>query len=37
VGTAEEVAAAILYLTSPEAQWASGTILDLNGASHLRS
>jgi 3-oxoacyl-[acyl-carrier protein] reductase len=37
VGTAEEVAEAILYLTSPQAQWASGTILDLNGASHLRS
>jgi NAD(P)-dependent dehydrogenase (short-subunit alcohol dehydrogenase family) len=37
VGTASEVAAAILYLTSPEAQWASGTILDLNGASHLRT
>ena len=37
VGTADEVAAAILYLTAPEAQWASGTILDLNGASHLRS
>jgi len=37
VGTAEEVAAAILYLTAPESQWASGTILDLNGASHLRS
>ncbi|MGO2605773.1 MAG: SDR family oxidoreductase, partial [Brachybacterium tyrofermentans] len=37
VGTAEEVAAAILYLTSPEAQWASGAVLDLNGASHLRT
>ena len=37
VGTAEEVAAAILYLTSPAAQWASGTILDLHGASHLRT
>lgn len=37
VGTAEEVAAAILYLTSPQAQWASGTVLDLNGASHLRT
>lgn len=36
VGTAEEVAAAILYLSSPEAQWASGAVLDLNGASHLR-
>jgi 3-oxoacyl-[acyl-carrier protein] reductase len=37
VGTAQEVAAAILYLTSPEAQWASGAVLDLNGASHLRT
>lgn len=37
VGTADEVAAAILYLTSPEAQWALGAILDLNGASHLRT
>lgn len=36
VGTAEEVAAAVVYLTSPEAQWASGAVLDLNGASHLR-
>ncbi|MDU0289756.1 SDR family oxidoreductase [Saccharothrix longispora] len=37
VGTPDEVAAAILYLASPEATWASGTILDLNGASHLRT
>lgn len=37
VGTPEEVAAAILYLTSVDAQWASGAILDLNGASHLRT
>lgn len=37
VGTAEEVAAAVVYLASPAAQWASGAILDLNGASHLRS
>lgn len=36
VGTPEEVAAAIVYLTSPEAQWASGAVLDLNGASYLR-
>lgn len=36
VGTPEEVAAAILYLTSPEAQWASGAVLDLNGASYMR-
>ncbi|GAB2607536.1 beta-ketoacyl-ACP reductase [Streptomyces capparidis] len=37
VGTPEEVAAAVLYLASPEAVWASGTVLDLNGASHLRT
>lgn len=37
VGTPEEVAAAAVYLASPEAAWASGTILDLNGASYLRS
>ena len=37
VGTPEDVAAAVLYLTSPEAQWAAGAILDLNGASHLRT
>lgn len=36
VGTAEEVAAAIVYLASADAQWASGAVLDLNGASHLR-
>lgn len=36
VGTPQEVAEAIVYLASPGAQWASGTILDLNGASHLR-
>lgn len=37
VGTPEEIAAAIAYLTSPQAQWASGAVLDLNGASHLRT
>jgi NAD(P)-dependent dehydrogenase (short-subunit alcohol dehydrogenase family) len=36
VATAEEVAAAVVYLASPAAQWASGAILDLNGASYLR-
>ncbi|MFD4673396.1 SDR family NAD(P)-dependent oxidoreductase [Lentzea sp. NPDC058450] len=36
VGTPEEVAAAIVHLASPEAQWSSGAILDLNGASYLR-
>ncbi|TDC61943.1 SDR family NAD(P)-dependent oxidoreductase [Streptomyces hainanensis] len=37
VGTPEEVAAAVLFLASPEATWSSGTVLDLNGASHLRT
>ena len=32
-----EVAAAVHWLASPEAQWASGTIVDLNGASYLRT
>ncbi len=36
VGTPEEIAAAVAYLASAEATWASGAILDLNGASHLR-
>jgi 3-oxoacyl-[acyl-carrier protein] reductase len=37
VARPEEIAAAVLYLASPEAQWDSGAILDLNGASYLRS
>ena len=36
VATAQEVADAVVYLASPQAQWASGAILDLNGASYLR-
>lgn len=36
VGTPEEVADAVAYLTSPSAAWASGTVLDLNGASYFR-
>jgi NAD(P)-dependent dehydrogenase (short-subunit alcohol dehydrogenase family) len=35
--TADEVAAAVLYLATPEAEFASGTIIDLNGASYLRT
>ena len=35
-GTPEEVAAAVLHLSSPEAAWSSGAVLDLNGASYLR-
>ncbi len=37
VALPEEVAAAIVWLSSPEAEWASGAILDLNGASYLRT
>ena len=36
VATPEEVAAAVLYLASPEAEMASGTVLDVNGASYLK-
>src|SRR6516164_10095602 len=32
-----EIAAAVVYLASPEAEWASGAIVDLNGASYLRT
>lgn len=32
----EEIAAAVAFLASPEAEWASGGIVDLNGASYLR-
>ncbi|MVU81686.1 SDR family oxidoreductase [Nocardia sp. ET3-3] len=37
VGTPAEIAAAVLYLASPHSTWASGAILDLNGASYLRT
>jgi 3-oxoacyl-[acyl-carrier protein] reductase len=37
VAQPEEIAAAVVYLASPEAGWASGAILDLNGASYLRT
>lgn len=36
VGEPEEVAAAVAWLAQPEAVWASGTIIDVNGASYLR-
>jgi 3-oxoacyl-[acyl-carrier protein] reductase len=37
VARPEEVAAAVLWLASPEARFSSGTIIDVNGASYLRS
>jgi NAD(P)-dependent dehydrogenase (short-subunit alcohol dehydrogenase family) len=36
VPTADEVAHAVLFLASPEAEWASGSVLDFNGASYFR-
>jgi NAD(P)-dependent dehydrogenase (short-subunit alcohol dehydrogenase family) len=36
VATPDEVANAIHYLASPLAEFATGTVLDFNGASHLR-
>jgi NAD(P)-dependent dehydrogenase (short-subunit alcohol dehydrogenase family) len=36
VARPEEIAAAVLYLASPEAELASGAVLDVNGASYLR-
>jgi 3-oxoacyl-[acyl-carrier protein] reductase len=36
VATPEDVARAVLYLASPEAEMASGSVLDVNGASYLR-
>jgi len=36
VGEPEEIAAAVLYFASPKAVWASGAVLDLNGASYFR-
>ncbi|WP_327237176.1 SDR family oxidoreductase [Streptomyces sp. NBC_01317] len=36
VGTVREVAGAVFWLASAGAEWSSGTVLDLNGASHLR-
>jgi NAD(P)-dependent dehydrogenase (short-subunit alcohol dehydrogenase family) len=37
VARPEEVAYAVLFLASPEAAFATGTIVDVNGASYLRS
>jgi 3-oxoacyl-[acyl-carrier protein] reductase len=37
VARTDEIAEAVHWLASPTAEWASGTIVDLNGASYLRS
>jgi len=37
VARPEEVASAVLWLASDDARFASGTIIDVNGASYLRS
>jgi NAD(P)-dependent dehydrogenase (short-subunit alcohol dehydrogenase family) len=37
VARPDEVAAAVLWLASPAAKFASGAIIDVNGASYLRS
>ncbi len=37
VAAPEEIAAAVLFLASEHSEWASGAILDLNGASYLRT
>jgi len=36
VARPEEIAEAVLWLADPRAEWASGAVLDLNGASYLR-
>ena len=36
VAEPEDVARAVLYLASPGAEMASGTVIDVNGASFLR-
>jgi 3-oxoacyl-[acyl-carrier protein] reductase len=37
VARPDEIAAAVHWLASTEAEWASGAIVDLNGASYLRT
>jgi 3-oxoacyl-[acyl-carrier protein] reductase len=37
VGEPAEVAAAVLFLASPGAMWSTGAVLDVNGASYLRT
>ncbi|SFD84162.1 SDR family NAD(P)-dependent oxidoreductase [Blastococcus tunisiensis] len=37
VAVPEEVASAVLWLASPEARFSNGTVVDVNGASYLRT
>lgn len=37
VGTPAEIAATVHFLASPAAAWTSGTTVDLNGASYVRT
>lgn len=37
VASPQEIAAAVVWLAGSEALWASGTVLDMNGASYLRT
>jgi len=37
VATPQEVAAAVVFLASDQAFWSTGAVLDVNGASYLRS
>ena len=37
MATAEEVAHAVLFLASDGAEYTTGTIIDVNGASYLRT
>jgi 3-oxoacyl-[acyl-carrier protein] reductase len=36
VARPEEVAAAVVFLAAPEAEFSTGTVVDVNGASFLR-
>jgi NAD(P)-dependent dehydrogenase (short-subunit alcohol dehydrogenase family) len=35
-GTPEDVAAAVVFLCSPQSSWMTGEVLDLNGGAHLK-
>ncbi|MUL85123.1 MULTISPECIES: SDR family NAD(P)-dependent oxidoreductase [unclassified Mycolicibacterium] len=35
-GTPEDIAAAVVFLCSPQSSWLTGEVLDLNGGAHLK-